>query len=60
EYTGYDKSTIEIINIAGQILWLDDIVTSPKEIDVSKFSAGIYLLKIKTQDGDVSVKFVKE
>jgi hypothetical protein len=48
------------MNISGQILWMDDSVTSPVEIDVSIFTSGIYLLKIKTQDGDVSVKFVKE
>ena len=60
EYSGYDEVTFELINIGGQILWLDDIVTSFVEIDVSKFASGIYLLKIKTPDGDAMVKFVKD
>ena len=60
EYADYDVATIEIINISGQILWKDNIVSALTEIDVSKFTSGIYLLKIKTSDGDVIGKFVKE
>lgn len=60
EYASYDVSTMEIINISGQILWKDDIVSALTEIDVSKFTSGIYLMKLKTSDGETSVKFVKE
>ena len=51
---------MEIINISGQILWKDNIVSALTEIDVSKFTSGIYLLKIITSNGEASLYFVKE
>ncbi|MBK7567989.1 MAG: T9SS type A sorting domain-containing protein [Bacteroidetes bacterium] len=60
EYADYDVATIEIINISGQILWKDNIVSALTEIDVSKFTSGIYLLKIITSNGEASLYFVKE
>ncbi len=60
EYAGYDVATMEIINISGQILWKNNIVSEITEIDVSKFTSGIYLLKIITSNGEVSLYFVKE
>jgi len=60
EYTGFDGSIIEVINIAGQILWTQTIVSSLIQIDVRTFTSGIYLLKVKTTDGEASLKFIKE
>ncbi len=60
EYTGFEPSSIDIINSTGQILWSEEIVPSLIEIDVNFLSSGIYLLKIKTSAGEASLKFVKE
>lgn len=60
EYANYDVATLEIINISGQILWKDNFVSTLTVIDVSKFTSGIYLLKIKSSGGEVIGKFVKE
>jgi len=55
-----EKSTIEILNIAGQII--KTIYTTDKQtsIDVSDLSSGVYIIKAKTERGVVVKKFIKE
>ena len=43
------QATVKIYSISGKLM-CDKIITKDKEIDISKFSAGIYLLKIQENE----------
>jgi hypothetical protein len=54
------KSTIEILNIQGQMIktiYNSDLQTT---IDVSDFPIGVYIIKAKTEMGIAVKKFIKE
>lgn len=55
-----DKSTIEILNIEGQIvktIFSDSKTTS---IDLSNLSSGVYIVTVKTDKGIAIKKFIKQ
>jgi hypothetical protein len=54
------KSNIEILTIDGQLLkrlTAQDIQT---KVDLSNFIAGIYIIKVKTEEGIIVKKFIKQ
>ena len=55
-----EQSTVEILNIQGQILKM--IVKSGNKtvIDVSSFPSGVYIVEVRTEKGMAVKKFVKE
>ncbi|OFX46742.1 MAG: hypothetical protein A2046_01160, partial [Bacteroidetes bacterium GWA2_30_7] len=66
--TGLNKGTIEIINIQGQIvktlstleLSAAEISNTKTTIDISKLSSGFYTIKIKTDNGIIEKKLIKQ
>ena len=55
-----EKATIEILNIAGQIIKTINTADKHTSIDVSDLSGGIYIIKAKTEGGVAIKKFIKE
>jgi len=53
----FESSEIMVYNVNGQVILKNTLV---KELDVSNFSSGLYFLKIKTPEGIISKKFVKQ
>jgi hypothetical protein len=51
-------SSIEIYNIVGQVVIA--IPNSTKTIDVSNLKTGTYFIKVNTEKGTTTTKFVKE
>lgn len=49
-------SSIKIYDIRGKL----HINTSKTSIDVSNFSSGLYIIKVKTEEGEITKKFIKE
>jgi hypothetical protein len=54
------KSTIEILNIEGQIIKSISADENHTTIDISSFASGMYFVKIKSKEGIAVKKFVKE
>ncbi len=54
------NTQFQIINVLGQIMMDSQLKTSQSTIDISNLSAGIYYLKIMTEEGFVIGKFLKE
>ena len=55
--TGFvDK--LEIFDLSGQLMFGSN--EGQKIVDVSRFSSGVYIVKIKTSDQVLSIKFVKK
>ena len=52
----------EIYNIQGKSIFMKQYKSSSRNIDISDFSKGIYLLKLKNENGNIikSEKIVKE
>ena len=48
---GMDIKNVTLTNVAGQQVYFKD---SAKAIDVSKFSKGLYIMKIEGKDGSIS------
>ncbi|HNW90719.1 MAG TPA: T9SS type A sorting domain-containing protein [Bacteroidales bacterium] len=55
-----EKSIIEILNIQGQLVKSIKSNDSKTNIDVSALQSGMYLVEVKTENGVVVRKFVKE
>jgi hypothetical protein len=55
-----DKSTIEILNIQGQIIKTINTADKQTSIDVADLSSGVYIIKAKTERGVAVKKFIKE
>ena len=52
--------TLSITDIAGRVILKDKILDSFHSVDVSNLTAGMYLLRLASQDGATkTVKFVK-
>jgi hypothetical protein len=49
-----------ITNVFGEIIYSSAINSSISEIDLSKYSRGIYFLQLKTSEGTAVRKIVKE
>jgi hypothetical protein len=56
----HKKSTIEILNIEGQIIKTINNNGAEMVIDLTNFSNGVYILKAKTDKGVTIKKFIKE
>ena len=54
------KSEIEILNAEGQILRRLTAIDIYTKVDLSSFSAGIYIIKVKTKKGIAVKKFIKQ
>ncbi|MFA4852315.1 MAG: SBBP repeat-containing protein [Bacteroidales bacterium] len=54
------KATIEILNIEGQIMKSISAGENHTTIDISGFASGMYFVEVKTDEGIVVKKFVKE
>jgi hypothetical protein len=54
------KATIEILNIAGQVVRTINSDGSAVTIDLRKLSGGVYILKATTDKEIVTKKFIKE
>ncbi|WP_369803402.1 T9SS type A sorting domain-containing protein [Flavobacterium sp. LM4] len=49
--------SVKIYNLIGRLIYTNENVNS--SIDVSSFTPGLYLIKIKTETGETSQKFIK-
>ncbi|WP_340111274.1 T9SS type A sorting domain-containing protein [Maribellus mangrovi] len=56
----FQSSTVDIINLNGQVLLTFNINNKLNRLDVSKIPAGVYLLRIQWQDNQSLKKFVKQ
>jgi hypothetical protein len=54
------KSTIEILNIEGQIIRSVSLSETSITIDISDLAGGLYLVKVKNENGVAVKKFIKE
>ena len=54
------KSSVEILNLEGQIIKSYKSTDNNTIIDVSSFSSGIYFIKASSDKGVVVKKFIKE
>jgi len=54
------KSTIEILNIEGQLIKSLKLTDGKTELDVSDFASGVYIIRAMTDKGIMMKKFVKE
>ena len=54
------KATIQILNIAGQIIYTTELNSSIEEIDVSKLLPGVYFITFKTNQRETTQKFIKQ
>ena len=54
------NSIVSIYNIQGQLLLQQAIKHYQTEIDISSFARGMYFVKVETDKGIVSKKFIKE
>lgn len=54
------KSSIEILNIEGQIIKTTNTAVKQTSIDVSNLSSGVYIIKAKTDRGFAVKKLIKE
>ena len=50
---------ISIFNIQGQMLLKQELWQDRSEVDISKFTKGIYVLKIESNEGHVVKRFIK-
>ena len=55
-----ENATIEIYNILGQILYTKNEISIYEQIEVSQFTSGTYLMKIKNGNTVKTSKFVKK
>ena len=53
-------NTISVYNANGQLIHKKRVNDSDFTLDISHFAAGLYLLKIDSENGTMEAKFVKE
>ncbi len=54
------NSNVDVLNIHGQVIKSFRINTNRKQLDVSNFSDGIYLVILQADDNHILKKFVKQ
>ena len=54
------KTTMEIKNVVGQIVYTEVLQTPSTKIDISHYPRGLYFIQVQTPDGIRNKKFVKE
>ncbi len=52
--------TVSIFNLKGQLLLQKDVDSETMNFNISEFPVGIYLIKVKTENGLVVKKFIKQ
>jgi len=57
---GLQAGKIEIINLQGQVIKNIDVSNEKTSIDISKLSGGVYTMKIKTNEGIIVKKLIKQ
>lgn len=60
EITGLSNGTIEIMNAQGQIVSSKYVTCGVSTIDISKLSRGVYTMKLKTNNGIMVKKLIKQ
>jgi len=58
--TEADNATMQIINNLGQIVMQQSLTQNTTQVDISGLKSGIYFVNIKTKDGSVTKKIMKE
>jgi hypothetical protein len=56
----HQKAKIEILNTAGQIIKAFHTADKQISIDISDLSCGVYIIKVKTENGVAVKEFIKE
>jgi hypothetical protein len=51
---------ISIYDISGRMLQTFEVLKTSKVLDISHLANGIYLVKVKTEEGEVVKKIVKQ
>jgi len=57
---GLQAGQVEIMNLQGQVIKNISLTGEKTTIDISKLSSGVYMMRIKTKDGIVTKKLIKE
>jgi GH35 family endo-1,4-beta-xylanase len=52
-------SNVSLYSIDGKMLHSFSTVATEKDIDLSSYKAGVYILKVSTKDGDLTTKVIK-
>ena len=60
DYSGNENLFLEIINISGEIIFTDQLKQIINTIDISKFIAGVYVIKLTIENETTESVFVKE
>jgi len=58
--TDFQKATIEIYNLVGQKIGQEDVKNRSTPIQLAKYPSGIYILKIKYDNQEQSIKIIKK
>jgi hypothetical protein len=53
-------SSVEVFDVYGKLLNIANVVENPANINVSAFAPGIYFLRLTTNQGVVTKRFVKK
>ena len=57
---GYENVQIKIFDILGECIYQHIVTSANQQIDLSEACSGIYFLQVKTPDGVVVKKIMKE
>lgn len=60
DYFGNEEIYIEVVNITGQILFSNKIISPSNEINISTFAPGMYVLRIYADEKAAAVTFEKQ
>ncbi len=60
EYSGTEELEIEILNVAGQIIYKGILTSGKNIIAISTLPSGVYFMTGHSTDGNFNLKFVKE
>ncbi|WP_146810829.1 T9SS type A sorting domain-containing protein, partial [Empedobacter brevis] len=56
----FEKATIEVYNLTGQHLQTKEVNYRSTPVSLGKYPAGVYILKIKTNNQTESIKIIKK
>jgi hypothetical protein len=58
-----NAATIEIMDLSGRVVWVESAEvngTYHKELDLSSYAAGVYLVRVSSEDGVVARRLIVE
>ncbi len=58
--TSVMAESMQIFDLSGKLLLSEKMQTATKTIDISKFAKGLYFLKLKAGNHEITLKFVKK